>query len=196
MHLNLVAFFQIAIFVVIACTAVYLYFKYGKNTARYSNLNLLNEISEFMDDIYTKREYTEGVSSDNLTSKKPKLKYESECKRIFEKIFKKKFKKIRPKFLENKFTGCNLELDGYCDSIVTPLGTGLAYEYDGKQHKEYTPFFHKNVNDFLYQTKKDELKYWACKKEKILLINIPHTVDFLNLESYIKSRLDFFKVKY
>ena len=59
---------------------------------------------------------------------------EEKCRRIFETIFGRRFKSVRPAFLKSPATGKNLELDGFCPSIRTPLGMGLAFEYDGIQH--------------------------------------------------------------
>ncbi|HSA76250.1 MAG TPA: hypothetical protein VLE02_01775 [Nitrosarchaeum sp.] len=140
--------------------------------------------------------YRSPPPAEPITKKKPELKRENECRRIFEKIFNKKFKKVRPKWLRNDATNCNLELDGYCADIITPIGKGLAFEHDGAQHRQYTPHFQKSENDFVYQTKKDELKFWKCKQQGIILIRIPDTVIFDNLESYIKDKLDVFGVRY
>ena len=75
---------------------------------------------------------------------------------------------MRPNWLKNPWTNersswytstyQNLELDGYNPDVVTPLGKGLAFEYDGRQHTEFTPLFHSCVGDFEYQVMKDSLK--------------------------------------
>jgi hypothetical protein len=126
------------------------------------------------------------------TSKKPKRinKHEEECRRIFQEIFGGTFKSVRPKWLKNPVSNKNLELDGYNSSIETPIGTGLAFEYDGQQHAKYTPHFHKKgVDEFEYQVAKDSWKDQKCKDKGILLIRIPHSVDFNDLERYIKMIL-------
>lgn len=121
--------------------------------------------------------------------KKKKNKHEERCREIFQDLFGSKFKSCRPDFLKNPATKKNLELDGYCPHIRTKLGKGLAFEYDGKQHAEYVPHFHKKgAKEFVYQAKKDSFKDMKCKQEGILLIRIPHFIVFNDLERYIKNR--------
>lgn len=117
-------------------------------------------------------------------------KHEERCREIFEKIFGAKFKSVRPEWLKNPATGKNLELDGYCPDIVTPLGRGLCYEYDGQQHSMYTPYFHRGgPKEFLYQLKKDNWKDIKCRERGVLLIRIPHFVAYEDLERYIRQQL-------
>jgi very-short-patch-repair endonuclease len=111
-------------------------------------------------------------------------KMEEKCRVILEKIYHKKFPSVRPKFLKNPATGQNLELDCYNDQLK------IALEYDGKQHSEYNPFFHRNgPKEFLYQAKKDEYKDLIVKREGITLIRVPHFVQKSELETYIKNKL-------
>jgi len=123
--------------------------------------------------------------------KRPRFnKHEERCREIFENIFRAKFKSIRPNLLKNPVTGKNLELDGFCPHIKTPLGKGLAFEYDGAQHSKYNKHFHRaGPNEFLYQVKKDEWKDIRCKEENILLIRIPHFVAYEDLQRFITNKL-------
>lgn len=135
-----------------------------------------------------------GKGSQKFSKKrrrKPKInKHEEKCRSIFEKIFKKKFKSVRPDWLKNPVTKKNLELDGYCDDIKTKYGRGLAFEYDGIQHSKYTSHFHKKgPKEFIYQTKKDSWKDFRCKEMGVVLIRIPHFVIFDDLERYITTKL-------
>ena len=111
-------------------------------------------------------------------------KHEQECRRIFEKTYNAPFKTIRPSFLRYDKTGKNLELDGYNSNL------NIGFEYQGKQHDEYTPYFHKNgISDFHKQQERDQFKKDTCEKLGINLVYIPHTVKMQNLESYIKNEL-------
>lgn len=117
-------------------------------------------------------------------------KSEERCREIFEEIFDTRFKSIRPDWLVNPVSGKNLELDGFAPNIQTKLGKGLAFEYDGSQHSQYSKHFHKNgPEEFLYQVKRDTWKDLKCKERGVLLIRIPHFVAYQDLERYIKTKL-------
>lgn len=122
--------------------------------------------------------------------KKKKNKHEERCRQIFEGIFGVHFISVRPKWLKNPATSKNLELDGFNEHIETPLGRGLAFEYDGEQHSSYNKHFHRNgVNDFVYQVKRDKFKDLKCKERGVMLVRIPHFVHFNDLERYIVEKL-------
>lgn len=123
--------------------------------------------------------------------KKKENKHEERCREIFQNIYRAPFKSVRPDWLRNPVKGGrNLELDGFNENIPTPLGRGLAFEYDGRQHGEYIPHFHRNgVNDFKYQVKKDTYKDLKCKERGVMLVRIPHFVDYYDLDRYIGDRL-------
>jgi hypothetical protein len=66
--------------------------------------------------------------------------------------------------------GFNLELDGYNQELK------LAFEYNGIQHYEYSPFFHNgNEINFVQQKERDAKKIEFCAENKIHLIVIPYT---------------------
>ncbi len=123
--------------------------------------------------------------------KRPKFnKHEERCRDIFQEIYGREFLSVRPKWLKNPVTGKNLELDGFCPSIKTFMGTGLAFEYDGAQHSQYNKHFHRNnPKEFEYQVKKDSYKDMRCKQEGVALVRIPHYVAFQDLERFIKNKL-------
>ncbi len=122
--------------------------------------------------------------------KKGKWKNEERCREIFNNIFGVEFKSVFPNWLKNPVTNRNLQLDGYNETIRTPLGKGLAFEYDGQQHAQYTPRYQGSPDEFIYQTKKDSWKDMKCKEKGVLLIRIPHFVAFPDLERYIKQKLN------
>jgi len=92
---------------------------------------------------------------------------ENICRDIFEKIFSLQFKKIRPDWLISP-KGGRLELDGFNRDI------GVAFEYNGIQHYEYTKAFHSDISIFEYQVEKDEIKNKVCLDKDIMLVNIPY----------------------
>jgi len=119
-------------------------------------------------------------------------KREERCREIFQNIFNREFKSIRPNWLRNPATGKNLELDGFCPDIRTPMGLGLAFEHDGEQHSRYVKHFHRSgPKEFIYQDRKDAYKDKVCKEKGVLLIRVPHYVIFEDLERYIRDKLRF-----
>ena len=112
-------------------------------------------------------------------------KYETECRRIFEQIYQRPFKKARPDWLKNPATRRNLEVDGICES----LQPAIAFEYQGAQHAKLTTPFHRSPADLLYQQQKDQLKLQRCLERNVTLIVIPHTVKFDQLDTFIRTEL-------
>lgn len=132
-------------------------------------------------------------TDNNLVEKNTKRKnvHEEKCRSIFEARFKCKFPTVRPNWLKNPATGKNLELDGYNENVKTPIGKGLAFEYDGIQHAKYTKHFHKKgAKEFVYQTRKDRFKDYKCKERDIILIRIPHHVHYDDLDEFVNEKID------
>jgi hypothetical protein len=97
-----------------------------------------------------------------------RYKTEAKVKFALENYFEgKKFpkkSKIKTNF------GFDLELDGYNQEL------NIAFEYNGIQHYEYSPFYHKeNKANFEKQRLRDAKKIEYCIKNKIHLIVIPYT---------------------
>jgi len=121
------------------------------------------------------KESTGGVKFKRKFRRKKKVFVsEEKCRKIFENIYGCEFKKIRPPWLKNPLTGKNLELDGFNPDIPTRLGKGVAFECDGQQHFEYVKYFHKSVEDYRNQIKRDDFKTQKCKQQGILLIRVPY----------------------
>jgi hypothetical protein len=105
---------------------------------------------------------------------------EHKCRAIIENIFKRPFSSYRPDFLKYK-NGKNLELDIYNPEL------SLAFEYQGRQHYSFTPFFHSSYNDFVKQQERDVFKRQRCEELGITLIEIPDSVKSCDLEKYIQT---------
>jgi len=175
--------FDTVMVVVVIIAVIYCLFTFKKK--KYDFIGLDKSIN--LDDILT---YTSKKKSKKGKGKSKYGKSEERCREIFERIFRSRFKSVRPQWLKNPVTGKNLELDGFCPQIQTPMGMGLAFEYDGKQHSVYSKHFHRGgKNEFIYQTKKDSWKDLRCKQEGVLLIRIPHTIIFEDLERHIRMKL-------
>ena len=119
-----------------------------------------------------------------IKSKKPGIKkiYETRCREIFESIFHRPFPTVRPQFLKRSNGSC-LELDGYNSELK------LGFEYQGRQHYSYITLFHKRMEDFEAQKQRDTDKRALCRANGITVIEIPYTIKYDRLESYIRQEL-------
>jgi hypothetical protein len=125
-----------------------------------------------------------GINNVNTTSNSRgprESKGENECRRVLELLFNKSFPSQRPDFLRNPVTGgnFNLELDCYNSSMK------LAVEYNGVQHYKYSPYFHKNNEQFINQKYRDDMKRRLCKERGVTLIEVPYTVKLHDIKDYI-----------
>lgn len=69
-----------------------------------------------------------------------------------------------------------LQLDWYSYEL------GIAFEYQGQQHYDYSRYFHKTKAAFKYLKQCDKIKKKVCEEEGISLISIKYDVD-LNVRS-------------
>jgi len=177
---------------IIAFVCIFIAVIYFIIKEKFSKSNYNNQDFGFgnVNDIRNPNSY--WIKGKNFKKKKKKInQHEEKCREIFQKIFRQPFKSTRPKWLRNPKTKKRLELDGYNPHINTHLGRGLAFEYDGIQHAQYNPHFHRGgKKDFQYQVEKDRYKDKKCKELGILLIRIPHYVHFNDLEDYILKKLN------
>jgi hypothetical protein len=93
---------------------------------------------------------------------------EERCRAFLESHFNTRFPKVRPSFLTNPITGSPLELDGYNEKLQ------IAFEYNGRQHYEFEPHFHKSKADFYNGQYRDELKRNLCRKKGVRLLVVSY----------------------
>lgn len=89
-------------------------------------------------------------------------KAESWAREVFEDFFNDAFPKCRPEWLEG------LELDGYGQH------SGRAFEFQGRQHYEVTPFFGIDERALAAMQARDERKAERCRQQFVLLYVIRH----------------------
>jgi hypothetical protein len=88
------------------------------------------------------------------------------CRAFFEQLFMKPFSKTRPPWLIND-DGFQMELDGYCEEL------SLAFEHQGRQHREFTNYFYDSASQFEKRKFDDAKKRALCKQHGITLIEVP-----------------------
>lgn len=126
-------------------------------------------------------------SGTEKTSRRPpqESRGEVECRRVLERFFGKPFPKARPDILRNPVSkDFNLELDCYNPELK------IACEYNGTQHYNYIPFFHKTRDAFMNQKYRDHVKRDLCAKNGIRLIEVPYTVRVEDIETYVLKELE------
>lgn len=102
--------------------------------------------------------------------KKQDSQGEKLCRQIIHELCPgKPFAKVRHPQLINPETGAKLELDCYNDELK------VAVEYNGQQHYEFTPYWHRTIDNFYAQQRRDQAKLVACRHHNITLIIVPYT---------------------
>lgn len=121
-------------------------------------------------------------------SNKFKCKYcthftmESVSRAYMEYILKMPFDKGRPGWLINQ-DGHNLHLDGYNKE------SAIAFEYNGRQHREYDPYFHKSIEEFNKRCRDDRQKVKLCSDNQVQLIIIPDKIPMSKIGNFIQAKL-------
>lgn len=96
------------------------------------------------------------------------------CRYYFESIFKTPFPSIRPNWLLNE-QGKRIEFDGYSEKFK------IAFEHQGIQHYQKVEHF-QDDNRFEKLKHHDALKRKICKREGIILFQIPQLYKLLTPE--------------
>lgn len=107
---------------------------------------------------------------------------ENICREFFEKIFNEKFNCERNLNWLINFDGNQMHLDGYNAKLK------LAFEYQGEQHYAFKPHWHTTRENFEGGKLNDKIKKKLCKDHGINLIIVPYTVEFDNIEKYIRDQ--------
>lgn len=110
----------------------------------------------------------------------PRSKPEKICRRTLEKIYGKKFSRIRPDWLRNPKTGRNLEIDCYNDELK------IGLEYNGVQHYKWPNFTKMSRQQFLDQVERDHYKIDKCDEMGVYLITVPYNIPYRLIPDYIK----------
>jgi len=132
-----------------------------------------------------------GANDISLTPCVASLKSPSHCERTGEletraalvRLFNKPFDKIRPPFLVNPETNRRLELDCYNEEL------SIGVEYSGVQHFEFPNPFHRTLNEFHAQLRRDQYKAQQCQQRGVHLIVVPFTVRRADIQGFLQQEL-------
>ena len=102
------------------------------------------------------------------------------CRTIFERLFCTEFPRSRPEWLTSS-GGHRLELDGFAKEL------SLAFEYNGEQHYRDCRGHFAN-KPLKYRRKLDLVKKRRCTRQGVNLIVVPYTVQYQEMERYIRTR--------
>uniref|UniRef100_A0A6C0JQW1 C2H2-type domain-containing protein n=1 Tax=viral metagenome TaxID=1070528 RepID=A0A6C0JQW1_9ZZZZ len=93
-------------------------------------------------------------------------------------LFDLPFKKIRPKWLKNN-AGNKMEID------VANAELNFGCEYNGEQHYNYVPYFHRIVENFEKRKIDDATKVRLCNENNFNLLVIPYTIHISKICEFI-----------
>lgn len=89
---------------------------------------------------------------------------------------------------EHYLTGSSLRFDFFIQDEKVPI----AIEYQGRQHYHYIKYFHKNAQGFKKAKARDELKREYCKKNGIVLLEIPYSWKDSTVRNFLYEKLSKF----
>ena len=173
---------------ILSIVIIFLYFWRWNKKGSWTPFSITKDFYKIVNHkkIYKKHPYLNRQHSGFRFKKKHKdSKGERMCRRVLENIFKKPFPKERPDFLRNNALNNNMNLELDCYNPELRLGV----EYNGRQHYEFIPFFHKNKEAFHNQKYRDYMKKNMCKKNGIHLISVPYTVKIKDIPQFLIQKI-------
>lgn len=133
--------------------------------------DLISSIQKSYQDSHSTRQTGNRCTSEEL------------CRRCLEHIFQKPFPETRPIWLVNPETGRRLTLDCYCHEL------GIALDYHGKQHYVYPNNYHRTIEEFHTQQRRDKLKQDLCDTLGVYYIVVPYDIPRDRIHDFIKWAL-------
>ena len=109
---------------------------------------------------------------------------ESFCNKMLEKILGVNFSRHKTFPWLIGIKRYPLHLDGYNGLLK------LAFEYNGIQHYEFTPFFQSIYKKFTTLWANDGIKIKLCKLNHVKLIVVPYHIKFEDMERFLRNKLD------
>lgn len=107
---------------------------------------------------------------------------EEMCRLILEGLYDLPFPLSWPEWLIGR-NGKRISLDGYSVSL------GIAFEHHGQQHYNHIDWFHRGNNSLDARRELDARRVWQCKRNNVLLLEIPYWVKQEDLPGWIVEKL-------
>ena len=104
------------------------------------------------------------------------------CNDILEEYYNVKFISIKPNWLKNPETNCNLKLNSYNDELK------IALEYRPEHRYNYPNIYNESKEKFDNQQKLDLLKKKLCLENNVTLIIVPYWIK--DIKKYIIDKLN------
>ena len=124
------------------------------------------------------------LAATNLPTPSVQRTGELETRAALERLFGKPFPKIRPSWLVNSETNRRLELDCWNEEVR------VAVEYSGLQHFVFPNPFHRTLEEFQAQQRRDATKVKICRERGIYLVIVPHTVSRAHIQAFLRQQLE------
>jgi hypothetical protein len=126
-----------------------------------------------------------AISEDpELHLRSPPFKYsrEQETCDAMQQLYGKSFTKARPSFLCNPETGRRLEIDCYNENLQ------VGAEFNGCQHYQYPNPFHRTLEQFHAQQRRDAYKQQICQQRGVQLFVVPDSIKKGQIHSYLTDQ--------
>lgn len=108
---------------------------------------------------------------------------EKKFREVIENLTGHKFPKVRPSWLLNEF-GNRMEIDGFCADLK------VGFEYQGRQHLEFIPYWHKRPEKYEKQCECDKLKNEILNTLGIKMLYPTYKLKPIEFEDFIKIHLN------
>lgn len=107
---------------------------------------------------------------------------EEVCREVFKALTGKPWPKSRPRWLVSA-RGGQMEIDGFCKAL------GVGFEYQGAQHSEFIPHYHRTPEALQRRMADDSQKRKLCLNHGVKLIEITFEIPIEDLMGYISKVL-------
>ncbi len=116
---------------------------------------------------------------------------ERACKIVFDAIFSESFTSHKHFDWLVNVRGNKMHLDGY----LKFMGQKIAFEYQGRQHREYLSIYYRSYEEFEKRLNDDVEKARLCEIHGVKLIVVPDTVNINDMADFVIETCKKMKIK-